>query len=134
MHLNSFSVSGFRSLTEVAAIPVRKPTILAGHNDGGKSALLDALAFLLGKHALAEDDRTYLTIDGEDESAPVRCEETSVVGSFTLDAWEQEQFDLPSRFGCAVGRERTWFLVWRSGSPFRMMSGCVTCRSTWYQL
>ncbi|MFI7142511.1 ATP-dependent nuclease [Streptomyces massasporeus] len=97
MHLNSFSVSGFRSLTEVADIPVRKPTILAGHNDGGKSALLDALAFLLGKHALAEDDRTYLTIDGEDESAPVRCEETSVEGAFTLDAWEQEQFDLPEQ-------------------------------------
>jgi energy-coupling factor transporter ATP-binding protein EcfA2 len=97
VHLNSFSVSGFRSLTQVAAIPVRKPTILAGHNDGGKSALLDALAFLLGKHALAEDDRTYLTVDGEDESAPVRCEETSVVGAFTLDAWEQEQFDLPEQ-------------------------------------
>ncbi|MYW54251.1 DUF2813 domain-containing protein [Streptomyces sp. SID8376] len=97
MHLNSFSVSGFRSLTEVADIPVRKPTILAGHNDGGKSALLDALAFLLGKHTLAEDDRTYLTVDGDDESAPVRCEESSVEGAFTLDAWEQEQFDLPAQ-------------------------------------
>ncbi|MCX4993776.1 ATP-dependent endonuclease [Streptomyces sp. NBC_00568] len=97
MHLNSFSVSGFRSLTEVADIPVRKPTILAGHNDGGKSALLDALAFLLGKHPLAEDDRTYLTIDGDEDSAPVRCEESSVEGAFTLDAWEQEQFDLPAQ-------------------------------------
>lgn len=94
MHLNSFSVSGFRSLTEVADIPVRQPTILAGHNDGGKSALLDALAFLLGKHALTEDDRTYLSVGGDDESAPVRCEESSVEGAFTLDAWEQEQFDL----------------------------------------
>ncbi|MEU3297138.1 AAA family ATPase [Streptomyces longwoodensis] len=95
MHLNSFSVSGFRSLTEVADIPVRKPTILAGHNDGGKSALLEALAFLLGRHALAEDDRSYLTVDAEDETAPpVRCEETSVVGVFTLDSWEQETFGL----------------------------------------
>jgi putative ATP-dependent endonuclease of OLD family len=97
VHLNSFSVSGFRSLTEVADIPVRKPTILAGHNDGGKSALLDALAFLLGKHPLAEDDRTYLTIDGDEDSAPVRCEESSVEGTFTLDAWEQEEFDLPAQ-------------------------------------
>ncbi|MFD8347223.1 ATP-dependent endonuclease [[Kitasatospora] papulosa] len=97
MHLNSFNVSGFRSLTEVSDIPVRKPTILAGHNDGGKSALLDALAFLLGKHALAEDDRTYLTIDGDEVSAPLRCEESIVEGVFTLDAWEQEQFDLPER-------------------------------------
>ncbi|WP_449344094.1 ATP-dependent nuclease [Streptomyces malaysiensis] len=91
-------MSGFRSLTEVADIPVRKPTILAGHNDGGKSALLDALAFLLGKHALAEDDRTYLTVDGDgDESAPVRCEESSVEGAFSLDTWEQEEFDLPKQ-------------------------------------
>lgn len=97
MHLNSFSVNGFRSLTEVADIPVRKPTILAGHNDGGKSALLDALAFLLGKHALAEDDRTYLITDGDDEPAPLRCEESSVEGAFTLDAWEQEQFALPEQ-------------------------------------
>ncbi|MFE1781030.1 ATP-dependent endonuclease [Streptomyces sp. NPDC059506] len=95
MHLNSFGVSGFRSLTAVADIPVRKPTILAGHNDGGKSALLDALAFLLGKHALVEDDRTYMSIDGDSESAPARCEESSVEGAFTLDAWEQDQFDLP---------------------------------------
>ncbi|MET7759943.1 AAA family ATPase [Streptomyces sp. NPDC005389] len=97
MHLNSFNVSGFRSLTEVSDIPVRKPTILAGHNDGGKSALLDALAFLLGKHALAEDDRTYLAIDGDEVSAPLRCEESIVEGAFTLDVWEQEQFDLPER-------------------------------------
>ncbi|GGV69830.1 hypothetical protein GCM10010277_80240 [Streptomyces longisporoflavus] len=98
MHLNSFSVSGFRSLTDVADIPIRKPTILAGHNDGGKSALLNALAFLLGKHTLAEDDRTYLSVEGEDESAlPVRCEETAVVGSFTLDTWEQKVFGLPEQ-------------------------------------
>lgn len=97
MHLNSFSISGFRSLTEVTDIPVSKPTILAGHNDGGKSAALDALAFLLGEHALAEDDRTYQL--GEDCPAPgpQRCESTSVTGAFTLDPWEQEQYDLPER-------------------------------------
>ncbi|MET8330069.1 AAA family ATPase [Streptomyces sp. NPDC005181] len=96
MQLNSFSVSGFRSLTEVADIPVSKPTILAGHNDGGKSALLDALAFLLGVRTLSEDDRSYLATDAVGEHAsPVRCENTSVWGTFTLDAFEQEHFDLP---------------------------------------
>ncbi|MFE0631574.1 ATP-dependent endonuclease [Streptomyces sp. NPDC058864] len=98
MHLNSFSVSGFRSLTEVTDIPVSKPTILAGHNDGGKSALLDALAFLLGVHSLSEDDRSYLATDSDGEPAsPVRCESTSVSGTFTLDAVEQEQFELPQQ-------------------------------------
>lgn len=98
MHLNSFSVSGFRSLTEVADVPVSKPTILAGHNDGGKSALLDALAFLLGVRSLSEDDRTYLTPGpGSELGSPVRCETTSVSGTFTLDPYEQEQFDLPEQ-------------------------------------
>jgi putative ATP-dependent endonuclease of the OLD family len=98
VHLNSFSVSGFRSLTEVADIPVSKPTILAGHNDGGKSALLDALAFLLGVRSLSGDDRSYLATGAVDEDAsPVRCESTSVCGTFTLDAFEQEHFDLPEQ-------------------------------------
>lgn len=98
MHLNSFGVSGFRSLTEIADIPVGKPTILAGHNDGGKSAVLGALAFLLGKHDLTLDDRTYLDAIEGDESAPLlRCAETSVVGVFTLDEWERGEFDLPEQ-------------------------------------
>ncbi|MED7949321.1 DUF2813 domain-containing protein [Streptomyces sp. BE303] len=99
MHLDSFSVSGFRSLTDVADIPVSRPTILAGHNDGGKSAVLDALAFLVGEHVLTDDDRTYQSVgsDGEQASPPVRCESTSVTGRFTLDEWEQEQFDLPAQ-------------------------------------
>ncbi|RPF44753.1 putative ATP-dependent endonuclease of OLD family [Streptomyces sp. Ag109_G2-6] len=98
MHLNSFGVSGFRSLTEITDIPVGKPTILAGHNDGGKSAVLGALAFLLGKHELTLDDRTYMDVAGGDESTPpLRCTETSVVGRFTLDTWEQNEFGLPER-------------------------------------
>ncbi|GHH81595.1 hypothetical protein GCM10018781_64580 [Kitasatospora indigofera] len=99
MHLDSFSVSGFRSLTDVADIPVSRPTILAGHNDGGKSAVLDALAFLVGERVLTDDDRTYQSVgsDGEPASPPGRCESTSVTGRFILDDWEQEQFDLPAR-------------------------------------
>ncbi|MEV6328493.1 AAA family ATPase [Streptomyces sp. NPDC051909] len=98
MHLNNFGVSGFRSLTDITDIPIGKPTILAGHNDGGKSAVLGALAFLLGKHELTLDDRTYLdAIQGDESATPLRCAETSVVGWFTLDAWEQSEFDLPER-------------------------------------
>jgi energy-coupling factor transporter ATP-binding protein EcfA2 len=98
VHLESFSVSGFRSLTDVADIPVSRPTILAGHNDGGKSAALDALAFLVGERILTDDDRTYLSIGGgEQPSSPTRCESTGVTGRFVLDAWEQEQFNLPAR-------------------------------------
>ncbi|MFG2925559.1 DUF2813 domain-containing protein [Streptomyces sp. NPDC048305] len=126
MHLNSFGVSGFRSLTEVADIPVRKPTILAGHNDGGESALLDALAFLLGKHALAEDDRTCLTVDGDDESAPVRWEESGSRGRSTLDAWGQERFDLLAlvRLRRCSGEDLFSRLeVWQ------LMSDCVICLS-----
>ncbi|UGQ10457.1 AAA family ATPase [Yinghuangia sp. ASG 101] len=94
MHLNSMSVAGFRCLGEVRGIPISGPTILAGQNDGGKSAVVHALAFLLGAYHLIDDDRTYLTVPGE-AAASKRCDETWVQGEFTLDEWEQAAFNLP---------------------------------------
>ncbi|MFH9479514.1 ATP-dependent nuclease [Streptomyces anulatus] len=92
MHLDSFSASGFRSLTEVAGIPVSCPTILAGRNDGGKSAVLTALSFLLGVHRLTDEDRTYLQGDG---ATGRRCDQTWVEGVFTLDEAERAPAELP---------------------------------------
>ncbi|MCQ1581854.1 ATP-dependent nuclease [Streptomyces parvus] len=92
MHLDSFSASGFRSLTEVAGIPVSCPTILAGRNDGGKSAVLTALSFLLGMHRLTDEDRTYLQDDG---ATGRRCDQTWVEGTFTLDEAERAPAELP---------------------------------------
>ncbi|WP_327324576.1 AAA family ATPase [Streptomyces sp. NBC_01210] len=98
MYLNKFSVSGFRSLQDVSNIPVSKPTILAGHNDGGKSALLDALSFLVGAQNMVEADRSYVrSADPDGESTFERCTETVVIGQFTLDEWEQQEFDLPAQ-------------------------------------
>ncbi|QYA95790.1 hypothetical protein KZO11_20110 [Streptomyces anulatus] len=98
MHLNNYSASGFRSLQDVSDIPVSKPTILAGHNDGGKSALLNALGFLVGDHTVVDADRSYLVgVDPDEEGALERCNETVVEGEFTLDEWEQQEFDLPSQ-------------------------------------
>ncbi|MFD0883003.1 ATP-dependent endonuclease [Streptosporangium algeriense] len=98
MYLNSFSVSGFRSLMDVRDIPVSAPTILAGHNDGGKTAVLSAVSFLIGDYELVEDDRTYLSVeDGRAVSRALsRRELTEVEGVFALDEWEQETFGLPA--------------------------------------
>ncbi|WP_327068626.1 AAA family ATPase [Kitasatospora sp. NBC_01302] len=49
--LIELSVTNFRSLADVQGIPIRKQTILTGHNDCGKTATLDALAFLLGERS-----------------------------------------------------------------------------------
>ncbi|MEO6091359.1 MAG: hypothetical protein ABIQ18_50500, partial [Umezawaea sp.] len=87
MYLERFSVRGFRSLADVEGIPVSGPTILAGPNDGGKTAVLDALAFLVGEYQVTEEDRTFL--DG------ARCAVTEVVGRFRLDEWERERLGLP---------------------------------------
>ncbi|GAB2766703.1 hypothetical protein GCM10027072_77040 [Streptomyces bullii] len=92
MYLTRFSACGFRSLARVEDIPVSSPTILAGRNDGGKSAVLTALAFLLGHHRLTEEDRTYAQGEG---AAKGRCGETWVEGVFTLDAGEQAVAALP---------------------------------------
>jgi putative ATP-dependent endonuclease of OLD family len=90
VHLENYSVRGFRSLAEVAEIPISKPTILAGPNDGGKTAALAALGFLLGEHKPIDDDRTFLP-----EEAGERSPYVEVEGTFTLDAWEQSAFALP---------------------------------------
>lgn len=91
MHLERFSVRGFRSLADVENIPISGPTILAGPNDGGKTATVSALAFLVGDYLPTEEDRTYL----EGESG-LRCPLTEVVGHFRLDEWEQGRLALPA--------------------------------------
>ncbi|GAB3435628.1 ATP-dependent nuclease [Actinophytocola sediminis] len=91
MRLEKYSVRGFRSLADITDIPISSPTILAGPNDGGKTAALSALGFLLNSYTLTEDDRSYLA--GESGG---RCEITEVIGDFRLDIWEQEKFELPA--------------------------------------
>lgn len=93
MHLKSLSACGFRSLALVEDIPISGPTVLAGHNDGGKSAVLAALAFLLDQHVLKDEDRTYLS---GAETAGGRCQETWVKGDFTLDSSERAS-GMPAR-------------------------------------
>ncbi|MFD3468122.1 ATP-dependent endonuclease [Streptomyces sp. NPDC058682] len=87
MYLDSYSARGFRSLAHVTDIPISRPTVLAGRNDGGKSAVLTALAFLLGTHRLTDEDRTYA--QDEEGAKGRRCAETWVEGQFRLDAEEQ---------------------------------------------
>jgi putative ATP-dependent endonuclease of OLD family len=92
--LDSVVIEGFRSIQSSLKISVGSPTILAGHNDSGKSAVIDAIAFLLDGIKLTDRDRTY----GEPgpDGTPTRVNETSVEGSFQLNAEEQEQLSLPS--------------------------------------
>ncbi|MCK2241899.1 MULTISPECIES: AAA family ATPase [unclassified Crossiella] len=83
-------MTGFRSLTEIREVPIGSPTIVAGHNDGGKTAALVALGFLLGEHQMAPADLSYLP-----DSSEGRCGSVEVTGLFMLDPWEQSQFLLP---------------------------------------
>ncbi|MFJ6523446.1 ATP-dependent nuclease [Streptomyces filamentosus] len=92
MYLDSYSARGFRSLAHVEGIPISRPTVLAGRNDGGKSAVLTALAFLLGNHRLTDEDRTYA--QSEESAKGRRCAETWVEGHFRLDAEERSRSGL----------------------------------------
>ncbi|WP_406817410.1 ATP-dependent nuclease [Mycobacterium sp. M23085] len=94
MLLNSVIIRGFRSIEANLEIPVGSPTILAGHNDAGKSAVIDAVAFLLDALKLTDRDRTYGD-PGPDDN-PTRVSETSVEGVFNLRAEEQTELSLPS--------------------------------------
>ncbi|MCX4580732.1 AAA family ATPase [Streptomyces sp. NBC_01571] len=103
MQICSVSVEGFRCLEDVAGVPVLSQTVLTGQNEGGKTALLDALNFLLHGTALSEHDLTYVG-DGDrqepagDAAAPhARVPQTVVTGSFSLSAEEQLRLELPEQ-------------------------------------
>ncbi|MFK0008016.1 ATP-dependent nuclease [Paenarthrobacter sp. NPDC090520] len=93
MLLDVVTVSGFRSIESDLTIRVGSPTILAGHNDAGKSAVLDAIAFLLDSVKLTDRDRTYG--DAGPDGEPSRVSETMVEGTFTLRDEEQILLGLP---------------------------------------
>lgn len=89
MRLFSVSIDGFRSVRSIEGLQLGAPTILSGHNDAGKSAIIDAILMLLGEYKLTVDDMTYER-DGNGEAA--RVPETSVTGTFKLNDEEQAEF------------------------------------------
>lgn len=91
MYLTSFTVNGFRSLMRVEDIPISSPTILAGHNDSGKTALLGALAFLLDQYSAEDEDHAYLVGNTGDRSPEIVVE-----GMFQTDDWERKNLQLPA--------------------------------------
>lgn len=98
MELTSFSVSGLRCLASTADIPVRRPTILTGANDGGKSTALEALSFLLGGAAPGSTDRTIARVGDDDAPGGLdgdRFAEVRVSGNFQLTGAESVAVDTP---------------------------------------
>lgn len=108
MRLDRFHIQGFRSLADVQDIPLRSPTILTGHNDGGKTATLAALGFLLGAQVPTIEDHTFQcesaavrpTDEAERKNAAGerarRAPQVIVTGEFRLSKTEQEELGLPA--------------------------------------
>ncbi len=104
MKLQNVSIFGFRSIENLAGLRIGSPLVLAGHNDAGKSTVIDAIVFLLGAYKLTESDRTYLhptPIEGTESDVepeevdqspetvePERVSITSVEGVFALSGQE----------------------------------------------
>lgn len=95
IELEEYSVVGLKSLADVATIPVRKPTIITGANDGGKSTTLRALDFLLGGKPPALDDHSVLG-PGADGAPALREERIVVTGKFALQPEIAAELQLPT--------------------------------------
>lgn len=95
IELEEYSVVGLKSLADVRSIPVRKPTIITGANDGGKSTTLRALEFLLGGKPPALVDHT-VTGPGRNGADPLREERVIVTGRFVLQPRLAADLDLPT--------------------------------------
>lgn len=110
MKLQRLSVVGFRSIANLRDLNIGSPTLLTGHNDAGKSAILDSVRFLLADYDVVDDDRTFSTAPRDEGVAPDRVEETLVEGEFDLSNDEQSKLNLPrtirlrraSRLGASV--------------------------------
>lgn len=110
IELEAYVVSGLKSLAEIERVPVRRPTIITGANDGGKTTTLRALDFLLGGVPPDPSDHTVLE-PGADGAEPVRQERVEVTGDFLLDEKDAEELDLGEtvalRRVAAAGK--TWY-------------------------
>jgi putative ATP-dependent endonuclease of OLD family len=91
IELESFSVSGLKSLSADVEIPVRRPSIITGANDGGKSSSLLAAAFLLGEWSPGPEHFTAIGAP-QDDTPPLRATEIVVEGGFTLSGEDLQQF------------------------------------------
>jgi putative ATP-dependent endonuclease of OLD family len=96
IELEAYSVVGMRSLSDVSGIPVRKPTIITGANDGGKSTSLQALDFLLGGSLPSLSDHTVLG-PPEDGAEPLQLERIEVLGEFILGDTDIDALGLEER-------------------------------------
>ena len=91
------AIAGFRSVRELPELDLGSPTVLAGHNDAGKSAIIHAILFLLDGYPLNTSDRTLVsspdgTVSPSLDGAIERVSETYVAGTFRLDGKEAEEF------------------------------------------
>jgi putative ATP-dependent endonuclease of the OLD family len=94
MKLDSISICGFRSVAGLHELRVGKPTLLTGHNDAGKSTILEAVRFLLNDYVLGNDDPTYEVVTPTAGELTPRVPETWVEGTFALSATEQTDLAL----------------------------------------
>lgn len=98
MKLETISISGFRSIADLKSLVIGSPSLLTGHNDAGKSSILDAIRFLLNDYVVLERDRTYVdeVESGSDEgNSSKRVSRTWVEGTFQLSAEEGAALSLP---------------------------------------
>ncbi|MUK02815.1 AAA family ATPase [Vibrio cholerae] len=113
MKLTTIFIEGFRSIEARQEISIGSPTILAGHNDAGKSAVIDAVSYLLDGYKFTERDRTYGTTGPTGVST--RVAQTLVEGIFELSTDEQDTLQLPESI-------RIRRIVRESGETFELQS------------
>ncbi len=93
MKLFAVEIENFRSVLGPLQLQLGAPTLLAGRNDAGKTATIDAIRFLLGFLDASANDPTQVSQgDGWTPASHV-----SVIGEFKVRSHERDEFGLPER-------------------------------------
>lgn len=93
MKLKSVSIHGFRSIEHLDDLPLGAPTILSGHNDAGKSSIIDAIRALLGSYKIMPEDATFVQVSAPPTAGEIpRVDDTSIEGALDLNSSEAREF------------------------------------------
>ncbi len=77
MILDELSIEGYKCFRDLTIIPFHSLTVLIGENDSGKSTILKALGFLLGRINQQDDD--FYSLNGRDVNT------FTLIGKFKID-------------------------------------------------
>jgi len=107
MILEELSIEGYKCFRDLTVIPFHNLTVLIGENDCGKSTILKALGFFLGK--ASQQDEDFYSLNG------VEANSFTLIGKFKIDTRNIPESIQPFVIDASLTLKK----VFLKGQPFK---------------